>query len=132
MNDLEQKIYHKLSEDAVNRGLYSLQDAEDVKIEDVYKNENFRFPDYEEVAAKEVFNSILGFLEEKAGPNIITEHKFGKLKHGEKHFLTMVFDTNEHALMFLENEKNKETKLFPNVEHKFLEDKTLIAIYGIQ
>jgi len=130
MNELEQKIYKKLSEDALNRGLYSLQDAEDVVIEKEYENQNFKVPDYEEIAAKEVFSSILGVLNRKA--DIVVEHKFGKLKHGEKHFLTMIFDTNEHALMFLENEKNKETKLFPNVEHKFLEDKTLIAIYGIQ
>jgi hypothetical protein len=132
MNELEHKIYRKLSEDAVSRGLYSLQDVEDVEIEPEYKNENFKFPDYEEIAAKEVFNSMLGFLEEKAGVDIITEHKFGRLKNGNKFFLTMVFDTNEHALMFLENEKKESSRLFPNVEHKFLEDKTLIAIYGIQ
>jgi len=132
MNELEQKIYRKLSEDALNRGLYSLQDAEDVEIDPEYRNENFRFPDYEEVAAKEVFNSMLGFLEEKAGPDIIAEHKFGKLKTGNKHFLTMVFDTDEHAKMFFDNEVNEKTKLFPNVETKYLEEKTLISIYGIQ
>jgi len=132
MNELEHKIYQKLSEDAVSRGLYSLQNEEDVEIQPEYQNENFKFPDYEEIAAKEVFNSIIGFLEEKAGPDIITEHKFGRLKNGNKYFLTMVFDTNEHALMLLENEKNKDTRLFPNVDHKFLEDRTLIAITGIK
>lgn len=130
MNELEQKIYQRLSQDAISRGLYALQDQEDVEILDVYKNENFKFPEYEEIAAKEVFDSIRGVLNRKA--NIVIEHKFGKLKTGNKYFTTMKFDTDEHAKMFLDNELNQNTRLFPNVEVKYLEEQTLIAILGVK
>jgi len=107
----------------------NLEDKEDVKIDKEYNPLNFQMPDFEEIAAKEIFGSIIGVLNKNG--EVVINHKFGKLNNNKKYYITLEFDTLEHSQMFLDNEKS-ESQLFPSVEIKHLEEKTLIAIYGVK
>lgn len=129
MNDLEQQAFDKLKQYAVDNNLLQAGDYEDEQIDNEYTHFNFKMPDFDEIAAKEVFNAVIGFLNDKQ--EIVISYKFGKLKSTNKYYVKLIFDTNEHALMFVENEISDD-KLFPNVETKYLEDKTLICIYGVK